>query len=358
MAAIIETHNLTKTFEKRLGRRRAADPATAVDGVTFSIERGELFGLLGPNGAGKTTLVKMLATLILPSAGSAVVTGHPLAHGAAIRAAVGLVTSDERSFYWRLSARQNLRFFAALHELHGQTAADRAQWALDAVSLGDVADRRFGLLSSGMRQRLAIARSLLHRPQLLFLDEPSRSLDPAATAQLHNLIRRLMADEGLSILLITHNLSEAEALCDRVALMRQGRLQAIGRPDALRRQLLPRRTYTVATGPLAAAAAAALRAAVAGAAISPPHEPTRITFQAAENDGRLTAALSTLHEHGIAIHAIDAAQPSLEEVFAHYTAGAAQSEGSPASKPVFAGAEEVAGTAAVQPTPSSEFRQP
>ena len=318
MTAIIETHDLAKVYEPRKGWRRLPPSPAAVAGVTLSVARGELFGLLGPNGAGKTTLVKMLATLISPSAGSAVVAGHPLSDGAAIRAAVGLVASDERSFYWRLSARRNLLFFAALHNLHGQEAAERVDRALAATGLEDEAGRRFAHLSSGMRQRLAIARSLLHRPRLLFLDEPSRSLDPTATAQLHALIRRLMAEEDLSILLITHDLSEAEALCDRVALMHLGQLRAIGRPADLRRELQSQREYTLAVAALAPAALAAAQVAAPGLVIA-SGAPQRLTFQSSEEDGRLNAVLTALHLHGATVRAVDVTRPTLEEVFAHYT---------------------------------------
>ncbi len=319
MPPIIETFSLTKAYDRQAGWRRRPG-LTAVDGVTLRIETGELYGLLGPNGAGKTTLVKMLATLILPSAGAAVVAGHALdeANGPAIRAILGLVTTDERSFYWRLSARQNLRFFAALHNLHGPAAAARVEWALAATGLTGVAGERFGNLSSGLRQRLAIGRSLLHGPRLLILDEPSRSLDPTAAAQLHGLIRRLMAEQALSVLLITHDLGEAEALCDRVALMDRGRVRAIGRPADLRRELGSRRSYTVTAAPLPPAAVDAARAAAPGLAVA-ASAPAGLIFQAEEEDGRLDAVLAALHAHGAIVRAIDAVRPTLEEVFAHYT---------------------------------------
>ncbi|MEJ2748263.1 MAG: ABC transporter ATP-binding protein [Anaerolineae bacterium] len=221
----IEARHLSKQFDKPQGWRRLArmTPVTAVSDLSLAIPEGELFGLLGPNGAGKTTLVKMLCTLILPSSGGVTVAGHDLAEAGAIRAAVGLVVSDDRSFYWRLSARRNLVFFAAMHGLYGRAAAERIDQVLADVDLLDVADRRFGQFSSGMKQRLAVARSLLHRPRILFLDEPSRSLDPTATHRLHTLIRRLMAEQEMTIFLITHDLAEAEALCDRVAFMHRGR---------------------------------------------------------------------------------------------------------------------------------------
>ncbi len=310
----IEAHDLTKVYEKSGGWRRAGETVTAVSNLSLSIPPGELFGLLGPNGAGKTTLVKMLCTLILPSSGAAAIAGHDLSDAGAIRAAVGLAASDDRSFYWRLSARRNLAFFAAMYGLNGRSAAQRINQVLDAVDLTAVADRRFGKLSSGMRQRLAIARSLLHRPQILFLDEPSRSLDPKATQHLHNLIRQLMAEQNLTVFLITHDLAEAEALCDRVALMHKGQIRATGAPDALRRQLFREQVYTLDVGEMGTAVTQSLQEIVTISC-----QDGRLQFRAKEGDGVLTAVLDILRRHNIPIRHIASAPPTLEEVFRHFT---------------------------------------
>lgn len=328
MNPIIETHQLTKIYAPPQGWRRVArqTPVTAVADISLIVPPGELFGLLGPNGAGKTTLTKMLCTLIMPSSGQGRIVGHDLHDTRAIRAAVGLVVSDERSFFWRLSARRNLNFFAALHGLHGRAAADRVNEVLADVDLLDVAERRFSNFSSGMRQRLAIARSLLHRPQLLFLDEPSRSLDPTATNRLHALMLRLMAEQGLTIFLITHDLAEAEKVCDRVALVHHGRIRTIGRPADLRRALRPQRLYAVQVGDVGegeTAVLATLRAIIPTIAMP---EPGQLVFRAGEEDGVLTAVLDHLRQRAIPIHAITATPPSLEEVFAHYTAESAARE--------------------------------
>lgn len=319
----ITTHALSKTYEPPKGwrppqiwrRKTTPPPTTAVTNVSLDVAPGELFGLLGPNGAGKTTLVKMLCTLIRPSTGTAVIAGHSLDDPIRIKATVGLVVSDERSFYWRLSARRNLDFFAALYGLRGLAAHNRVQTVLEDVQLADMAERRFSHFSSGMRQRLAIARALLHQPHILFLDEPSRSLDPTATQKLHELILRLRQEQGMTIFLITHDLAEAEKLCDQVALMHKGQIQTIGKPATLRRELHPRRHYTIHT--------AGLNTAVAHSLVT--HFPTlhtdgpQIQFQAAEEEGLLTAVLSHLHQHTIPIQSIDSTPPTLEEVFAHYT---------------------------------------
>ena len=336
MILAVETDNLTKIYEKPGAWRRkqsasagsgqaaAEGSVQAVAGINLAAPQGELFGLLGPNGAGKTTLTKMLCTLILPTSGRAQVGGYDLAQAGAIRALVGLVVSNERSFYWRISARRNLMFFAAMHGLFGKTAVTRVNEALAAVELQEVAERRFGNFSSGMRQRLAIARSLLHQPSILFLDEPSRSLDPTATLHLHDLIRQLMATQNLTVFLITHDLAEAEKLCDRVALIDQGRIQAIGRPADLRQQLQPKRKYILKVDRLETAASTGSGQVVSELktllpAIELDVERNEVTFWGSEEDGMVTAVLDILRTRQIAIHTIIAEPPSLEEVFAHYT---------------------------------------
>ena len=333
MKLAVATHNLTKIYEKTGKRtaKRTAAALPAVSDINLAVPEGELFGLLGPNGAGKTTLTKMLCTLILPTAGTAQVGGYDLGDAGAIRALVGLVVSNERSFYWRISARRNLLFFAALHGLFGKTAVSRVDEVLQAVELQDVAERQFSKFSSGMRQRLAIARSLLHQPAILFLDEPSRSLDPTATLHLHDLIHQLMAQQNLTVFLITHDLAEAEKLCDRVALIDQGRIQTIGRPADLRQQLQPQRRYVLKVGrletllepvetvtePVEVSISTALRQLLPTVELDT--ERSELSFWASEEDGVLTAVLHILHAHAIPIQAISATPPSLEEVFAHYT---------------------------------------
>ena len=315
----IEARHLSRLFDKPEGWHKLArvQPVTAVSDLSLTIAEGELFGLLGPNGAGKTTLVKMLCTLILPSSGSATIAGHDLAEAGAIRAAVGLVVSDDRSFYWRLSARRNLDFFAAMHGLYGRAAAERVNQVLADVDLLDVADRRFGQFSSGMKQRLAIARGLLHRPRILFLDEPSRSLDPTATQRLHDLIRRLMAEQAMTVFLITHDLAEAEALCNRVAFMHKGRIQATGSPATLRRHFRAM-GYSLHVDPVPKSVLTILHHIpnLVYHSVGPSHQ---IELRAMAGDGVLTAVLDTLHQHNIAVHHVENTPPSLEELFHHFT---------------------------------------
>jgi ABC-2 type transport system ATP-binding protein len=247
---IVETFSLGKRFSRAqsyraLWRFQRKEDLTAVDSVSLSIRAGELFGLLGANGAGKTTLVKMLCTLVLPSAGRALVGGKDVvAEAAAVRRQIGLVDCQERSFFWRLSGRQNLRFFAALYGLPSNAADARVAEALGLVGLSDRADDRFMGYSSGMRQKLAVARGLLTMPRVLFMDEPTRSLDPVSAQELRRLVRETLVTElGCTVVLVTHRLEEAEELCERVAIMNRGRVIACGPIAEIKQRIAARQRY-------------------------------------------------------------------------------------------------------------------
>ena len=220
------------------GLTRQFGDLVAVDSLDLKVERGEVFGFLGPNGAGKTTTVRMLAALIAPTSGGATVAGLQL--GAAnreIRRKVGVLT-ETPGLYRRLSAWDNLLFFARLHRLPAPEG--QAEHYLRLFELWDRRDAPAGSLSKGMRQKLAIARALLHEPEILFLDEPTASLDPEAAKVVRDLIETLQTEER-TIFLCTHNLDEADRLCDRVALFNQ-RLITVGEPQRLREEMYGRRT--------------------------------------------------------------------------------------------------------------------
>jgi ABC-2 type transport system ATP-binding protein len=224
-------------LSKRFGDR------VAFDDVCFEVGHGEVFGFLGPNGAGKTTMVRTLGTLLSPSAGAAHVTGFPLTpdNGVEIRRRIAIMP-ESPGLYLRLTVAENLECFADLYQVPDPN--DRIGRALRAVNLADRADDACGSLSKGLRQRVALARALLSDPQLLFLDEPTAGLDPAATRDVHQLITAL-SQRGVTIFLTTHRLEEAERLCDRVAILNTT-LRTIGRPDQLREQLFAK-TLTVRT---------------------------------------------------------------------------------------------------------------
>jgi ABC-2 type transport system ATP-binding protein len=212
--------------------------SAALRGVGFEVGAGEFFGLLGPNGAGKTTLFKILSTLILPDEGTAEVAGHDIRRQpSAVRRYLTPVIADERSLYWRLSARENLRAFAALHGLRGREAAERVAELLRAVELADTGEKMVGAFSSGMKQRLLIARALLSRPRVLLLDEPTRSLDPLSARSFRRFLREEIAgQQGCSVLLATHSAEEALGLCDRLAVLHKGELLALGPAEELARR--------------------------------------------------------------------------------------------------------------------------
>lgn len=229
---MIETRQLGKTFWPlarwpRVGGRGSSNPVHALSDVTLEVASGQVFGLLGPNGAGKTTLLKVLATLVRPSRGRASVNGADVVKDdRQVRRDVGLTTGDERSFYWRLTGRENLEFFAGLRGLSPRAARNRSDAMLELLGLGNAAREFVARYSTGMRQRLAIARALLGNPPVLLLDEPTRSLDPEAADQTR-IFLRAMAQEGRTILISTHGLAEAAGLCDRVAILLSGRVRDV-----------------------------------------------------------------------------------------------------------------------------------
>lgn len=209
----------------------------AVDGVTFHVAEGEVFGLLGPNGAGKTTLVRLLNGLLSASEGTARVLGcDPLAEGEAVRAQTGVLT-ETPSLYERLTARQNLLFFGRLYHVPEADLSRRIVDVLEQFGLAARVDDKVGGFSKGMKQRLALARTLIHRPKLLFFDEPTAGLDPEAARGVTELIENLSREDGRTVFLCTHNLTEAQRLCDRVAVINRGRLLAVGAPAQLARDL-------------------------------------------------------------------------------------------------------------------------
>ncbi|RFU37367.1 ABC transporter ATP-binding protein [Actinomadura logoneensis] len=219
MEAAVAASALRRTYE-----RRRKDTVVALDDLTLTIDRNEIHGLLGPNGAGKTTLVKILSTVLLPTSGTARVLGHDVvAETGAVRSLVGLVLGGDRGLYDRLTARRNLLFWGALYKLDARTVRLRADALLERVGLADRADDPVERFSRGMRQRLHLARGLLHEPRVLFLDEPTSGLDPVAATAFRRLVLDLR-DEGRTFLLATHDMDEATALCDRVSLIDRGRL--------------------------------------------------------------------------------------------------------------------------------------
>ncbi|MDQ7842538.1 MAG: ATP-binding cassette domain-containing protein [Armatimonadota bacterium] len=239
----VELEHLTKRFpvrsvrENGARRRPVQSEIRAVDGIDLQIRRGELFGLLGPNGAGKTTTIRMLCTLLLPTAGRARVWGiDVVAHPEEVRRHLGVVLTGERSVYWKLTGRENLEYFAALYQVPRAVARRRIADLLDRVGLAARADDLVERYSTGMRQRLALIKAMVHDPPVLLLDEPTTGLDPQAARNIRDLIRQLHAS-GKTIILTTHYMEEADQLSERIGIIDHGRIIALDTPQSLKRSL-------------------------------------------------------------------------------------------------------------------------
>lgn len=224
MTAIIEVRHLVKAF----GEHRA------VNDISFSVEKGEIFGLLGPNGAGKSTTIKMLTTLLSPTAGEATVNGFDIAHQTtAVRHSLGYVP-QALSADGNLTGYENLLIFAKLYDLPRSTRKARSREVLDYVGLTDAANQLVRNYSGGMIRRLEVAQSLLHQPQVLFLDEPTVGLDPVARRAIWDHLLQLKAESEMTIFLTTHSMEEADSLCSRIGIMHRGKIAAIGTPEDLK----------------------------------------------------------------------------------------------------------------------------
>ena len=300
----------------------------AVDGVTLTVERGEVFGVLGPNGAGKTTMVRLLNGVLAPTAGTCRVLGFdPTTQGSEVRRRTGVLT-ESPALYERMTARENLRFFGTLYGVPEDKLVSRADAMLEAFGLDERADDRVGGFSKGMKQRLALARALLHEPEALFLDEPTAALDPEAARRVTELVMEFSHQAGRTVFLCTHYLPEAQRLCDRVAVLNRGRLIAIGTLAELARTLWHGTWVDIEC--LAAPdpdLIAALRT-LPGVTDARP-EGTRLAVQV-EDEARIPAAVTALVAHGAQVLRVNPREHTLEEVYFEL-----QSE--PAREPAAAG---------------------
>jgi ABC-2 type transport system ATP-binding protein len=288
----------------------------ALDGLDLEVEAGTVFGLLGPNGAGKSTTVRILTTLTRPDAGTARVAGlDVLAEPVRVRHAIGVV-GQKHGVDPDATGRENLVIQGEFYGITGAVLKGRVASVLERFGLGDAADRRVKSYSGGMQRRLDVAMGLLHRPQVLFLDEPTTGLDPEARAQLWAEIERLARQEGMTILLTTHYLEEADRLASQLAIVDRGRIVARGTPDALKSELRGDTIHVeLANGDGPAAAAALERVAEA-------REVTldgRVLRARADDGGAaVPAVLAALQAHGVRAVAVTLARPSLDDVYLRY----------------------------------------
>jgi ABC-2 type transport system ATP-binding protein len=316
-----KTYPVTLARLKQFFRRTTKPPVEALRDVSFDVHSGEIFGLIGRNGAGKTTLTKIVATLVQPTAGAVKVMGFDsVGDEVKVRAQVGLATAEERSFYWRLTAEQNLIFFARLYGLNDTIARGRIALLIERFELGEIMRRRFGELSTGNKQRLAFARAMLANPPVLLLDEPTRSLDPLAAAAMRSLITSLASGEPpVSILLTSHNLAEVEELCERVAIISRGEIRALDTPQNLRALHKQTERVTLAVRNLSPENAAhAFTNRFDELEISKQDQMTSIRFNRLADDERLDEAISLVHNSGGNVLSVESERATLLDVLESY----------------------------------------
>ena len=298
-------------LEKRYGTIQA------LAGVTFSVHEGEIFGLLGPNGAGKSTSVRVLTTLTKPDAGRAVVAGHDVVREAnRVRRSIGYVP-QESGVDREATGRENLLLQGRIQGLSGTDLRSRVDELLELVGIADAADRVVRGYSGGMKRRLDIALGLVHRPSVLFLDEPTTGLDPEARAAMWVEVQRLAEQEQLTILLTTHYLEEADQLAERVAIVSRGSIVAEGRPEALKRGLRGEAVTVELTEPRGDEAAAIL--ATLDGADEINVDGTDVRTRVPNGAEAIPSILSVLEGSGIQVASVSTARPSLDDVYLHYT---------------------------------------
>ena len=342
----IETMNLTKRFAKRrrrgvFGFLRKNDEAVGVDGVTVALDSvnvkvrsGELFGLLGPNGSGKTTMIKCLSTILIPDGGTALVNGFDVhKETSLVRARLGMVVGGERSLYWKLTVRDNLMYFASLYKMPKAQAKGRVKELLESFELIDRADERLEDYSTGMRQKVAIARALLHDPPILLFDEPTLGLDPGFSRQLRKQVRELSEKQGKTVLLTTHYMDEADQLCDRVAFINKGRIVAVNSPGRLKAMVKDTELVEVSVYRPPEGIEEQIRSVVPEAEVvkviagdEDEGVASRIKVIGGTAEDNVGPVVDLLRQRGVRICGLNVGVPTLEDVFIKLT-GAKLSEG-------------------------------
>jgi ABC-2 type transport system ATP-binding protein len=304
MKEIIQVDNIVHRYGAKL----------ALNGISFNVNEGEVFGLLGPNGVGKTTTIRLLNGLLIPSSGKMTVLGFdPQKQGVEIRSRVGVLT-ETPALYERLTALENLQFFGSLAGMTPSACKDRVRELLEFFNLTERTNDRVGSYSKGMKQRLALARALLIKPDLLFLDEPTTGLDPEVAKQVHDLIMDVRLKDGHTVVLCTHHLYEAERLCDRMAVMGKGKLIAMGTLDQLRAEAAPEhKTLFSFLSPISTDALSALKK-FAGVEKIEEKGPCGLLIQI-KNKEITPELINLLVKKGSSIIAVEPQQASLEEIY-------------------------------------------
>lgn len=305
---MIEVDGLTRKFGS----------LTAVNHVSFAVNRGEIFGLLGPNGAGKTTLIRMLCTLLRPTEGKGGVAGFDILKQASeVRQHIGLVT-EKIILYDRLTAKENLALFGRLNHMPEALIKERSQRWLNLLHMEEWQDHKTGSFSTGMKQRINIARALLHNPDVLFLDEPTLGLDPQTTRSIREFIAEL-SREGITIVLTTHIMVEAEMLCHRVGIIDLGKIVALDTPAILKRVISNNETTILDLDVLNLSEELISRIRGLECVVSvTPKDSNQMRVHGKGNEA-LDEVIDTVRQHGGKIRAIASVEPTLEDVFLHLT---------------------------------------
>jgi ABC-2 type transport system ATP-binding protein len=314
--AVIEARDLRRVYKTTTGVvRRKPLEVEAVKGVSFCVQRGELFGLLGPNGAGKTTTIKMLITLLLPTSGEARVLGYDVVEEPrVVRRRIGYVFGGDRGLYERLSAYDNLRYFAELYGVSGKAQRVRIDEVLELVGLKGREQERVEGYSRGMRQRLHIARGILHDPEVVFLDEPTIGVDPVGARELRQTISDLV-ESGKTVLLTTHYMFEADALCDRIAVIAKGTIVGAGTPAELKERVGGGHVTEIEAFGVDETTVARLRALDGVTAVTvEDRDPAQLLVVQTNGDRELTAPLLAQLD-GIEIGRVSSREPTLEDAY-------------------------------------------
>jgi len=306
--SIIEINDLTRKFNNLI----------AVDNISFSVKKGEIFGLLGPNGAGKTTTIKMLCTLLRPTSGQAKVAGFEVVRGAAkVREHIGLV-AEKIILYDRLTARENLKFFGRLNHIPEKIIRQRTKKLLKLVKMEKWANNLAGTFSTGMKQRINLARALLNMPEILFLDEPTLGLDPQTTRAIRDFIKEINK-EGITIILTTHIMQEADLLCDRIGIIDQGKIVALDRSQNLKSMISEQgKTILDLNIPnLSPRMVSDIKQLEAVSSVDQRNEYNLKIY--VENEKAIYEIMNIIQKNGGKIKSITTLAPNLEDVFLHFT---------------------------------------
>jgi len=322
----IEVHSLSKNFTVKEGAafRKTSKTITALEDVSFSVKKGEIFGLLGPNGAGKTTTIKTICTLLQPTSGEVLVNGHDVVkESQQARQDLGVMLTGDRTLYWKLSGRENLEYFAALYHMNRAQATKRIQDLLKLVGLDERQDTLVENYSTGMRIRLSFIKSILHEPPVILLDEPTMSLDPQSARLIREIIQN-MRRQGHAILLTTHYMEEADQLSDRVAVIDHGKIIAMAPPSELKRSVMKSEVIEIEAQNIDPQIVEKLRGIPSvNEVVSTIQDPSSLggMVKVHSNDGKNTIPemLGILVKGGVEVSNVKIATPTLEDVFISLT---------------------------------------